>query len=246
MRYPLIFNIHNVSRIPYLAGNWLFPWQFERLLKFLKERFKFGDPKEPLRLSKDEFLITFDDGLVGVYENAYPIMERTGIKGIVFIVVDYIGRRNLWDAHFLTPVYHMDKGEILELSRKGWIIGSHGKTHRSLKGLKFEEVLREVDYSKKYLEDLTGREVFMFSYPFGIYSPLAEEALYMAGYKFAFCGISGRRKKLERFKIPRIPTFITDLFVNLKIMDFYTIFDKAFSLPSRLTPIYQKILGKRS
>jgi len=113
-------------------------------------------------------------------------MEGMGIKGIVFIVVDYIGRRNLWDAHFLTPVYHMDKGEILELSRKGWIIGSHGKTHRSLKGLKFDEVLREVDYSKKYLEDLTGREVFMFSYPFGIYSSLAEKALYMAGYKLAF------------------------------------------------------------
>jgi len=40
---------------------------------------------------------------MGVYENAYPIMEGMGIKGIVFIVVDYIGRRNLWDAHFLTP-----------------------------------------------------------------------------------------------------------------------------------------------
>lgn len=244
LRYPLIFNVHNVSKKPYLAGNWLFPWQFEAILKFLKERFEFGDPEDPLNLSEREFLITFDDGLMGIYENSYPIMERMGIKGIVFVVVDYIGKKNLWDAHFLTPVYHMGRREILELSSKGWIIGSHGKTHRSLKGLDFDGVLREVDYSKKYLEDLTGKEVVMFSYPFGICSSHAERALEEAGYKFAFCGISGKNMKIERFRIPRIPTFITDVLINLKVMEFYTFLDKAFSLPSKLTPIYQKILGK--
>ncbi len=246
MRYPLIFNVHNVSNKPYLAGNWLFPWQFKILLRYLRERFEFGDPSDPLNLPKNGFLITFDDGLMGVYEHAYPIMEEMGIRGIVFIVVDYIGKKNIWDAHFLTPVYHMGKKEILELSRIGWIIGSHGKTHRSLRGMKIREILEEVDYSKKYLEDLTGKEVSMFSYPFGIYSDFVKRILEEVGYKFAFCGISGRSRKIERFKIPRIPTFITDIMINLKIMEFYTAIDKVFSLPSHLTPIYQKILDRKS
>ena len=236
--------MHNVSRKPYLAGNWVFPWQFEGILRSLSKKFKFGDPREPLNLSKNEFLVTFDDGLMGVYENAYPIMESMGIKGIVFVVVDYIGKKNLWDAHFLTPVYHMGKKEILELSKSGWIIGSHGKTHKSLKGLNFREVLVEVEYSKKYLEDLTGREIYMFSYPFGVYTSFAQKALEEAGYKFAFCGISGKAKNINRFKIPRIPIFIIDFSVRLKIANFYALFDGILSLPSNLTPIYQRIFGK--
>ncbi len=202
-----------------------------------------GNGYNPLKLRKNEFLITFDDALLGVYKYAYPLMEENGLRGVVFVVVDFIGKKNLWDAHFLTPVYHMDKGQIVELSQRGWIIGSHGKTHRSFKFLDYAQIKYELEYSKKYLEDLTGKEVMHFSYPFGIYDKRAETFMEELGYKFAFSGISGNKRELKPFKIPRIPVFITDISLKAKLVDFYRVIDFALSLPSRLTPIYQRLLG---
>lgn len=180
---------------------------------------------------------------MGVYKYAYPLMEEYGLRGIIFVVVDFIGKKNLWDAHFLTPVYHMDKQQIVELSQRGWIIGSHGKTHRSFKLLDDAQIKYELEYSKKYLEDLTGKEVIHFSYPFGIYDKRAENFMKELGYKFAFSGISGTKKELKPFQIPRIPVFITDISLKQKLLDFYKIIDFTFSLPSKLTPIYQNLLG---
>lgn len=226
-----------------MAGNWVFPFQFKKHINFLKRTLKPGNGNNPLKLRENEFLITFDDALLGVYEYAYPLMEEYGLNGIIFVVVDFIGKKNLWDAHFLTPVYHMDKRQIVELSQRGWIIGSHGKTHRGFIFLNDKQIKYELEYSKKYLEDITGKEVIHFSYPFGIYDKRAEIFMEELGYKFAFSGISGNKRKLKPFKIPRIPIFITDIFLKPKLINFYKLIDFAFSLPSRLTPIYQKLFA---
>lgn len=200
-----------------------------------------GNPENPTNLREDEFLITFDDALAGVYEYAYPIMDNCGIKGIVFVVVNFIGKKNIWDAHFGFPVYHMNKKQLIELSDKGWVIGSHGMSHKNLEGLNEKEVIYELEYSKKYLEDLTGKRVEHFAYPFGICSDRTKKILMKLGYKYAYCGISKNKKDFDRYSIPRIPVFITDISIDLKLKGFFYYIDRIFTLPSKLTPMYHKL-----
>src|SRR5262249_40077439 len=42
--------------------------------------------------------ITFDDGYRDVYENAYPVLQRRGMRAAMFVVTGLVGRR-FWQHH---------------------------------------------------------------------------------------------------------------------------------------------------
>ena len=48
------------------------------------------------------------------------------------------------------------------------------------------EILNDLLYSRKYLEDLLGKKITSFSLPFNLYSPLYFKLIYDAGYKKIF------------------------------------------------------------
>lgn len=46
-------------------------------------------------------LVTFDDGWVDTYTDAYPIMKRLGIPGLIFLTADFIGTSTLYWPDFV-------------------------------------------------------------------------------------------------------------------------------------------------
>lgn len=48
------------------------------------------------KLKKSSFILTFDDGLSGVFHYAFPILKQKGIPAIVFLNTDFIDNRNLF------------------------------------------------------------------------------------------------------------------------------------------------------
>lgn len=52
---------------------------------------------------------------------------------------------------------------------KASVIGAHTHNHPSLAALSIEEQKHEINKSKKILEDITGKKIKHFSYPFGTY-----------------------------------------------------------------------------
>ncbi|GAB4457423.1 MAG: hypothetical protein Fur0028_11970 [Bacteroidales bacterium] len=48
------------------------------------------NPKEP------SFVMSFDDGLSGVYENAFPILKKKGVPASVFLNTDFIDNKSLF------------------------------------------------------------------------------------------------------------------------------------------------------
>ena len=61
----------------------------------------------------------------------------------------------------------MTKGQIVEMSNSGMEIGSHTWSHFPLKHADKKTLRYELETSKKYLEDILGREVSSFCYPNG-------------------------------------------------------------------------------
>lgn len=46
--------------------------------------------------AKPSFVLSFDDGLSGVYKNAYPILKKKGVPAIVFLNTDFIDNNALF------------------------------------------------------------------------------------------------------------------------------------------------------
>jgi len=100
-------------------------------------------------------VVSFDDGWMSVYENAFPIMQAQGFTGVMYLVGDYIG----------TPGY-MDTGQIQAMTDDGWEIGSHSMTHPHLP-LVPDQIYYEAGQSKEFLASEFGVSVETFAYPFG-------------------------------------------------------------------------------
>ena len=239
-----MFAYHDVSPTPRLSGNWVLPAVFKRHLRSLLRSFRPLNPKViDFPLPKDAFLITFDDALEGVYRHAYPIMEEHGLKGVLFVITGFVGRRNLWDATFGVSVKHMERSAIIELNRSGWLVGSHTVSHRALTTLTDRALRYELEYSKKYLEDLVGEEVWALSYPFNLYNDKVLRVAREVGYRWGFSGPS-LRGTFTSLNVPRIPMMLIDLTVKHKLLPFWALADILITAPSRLTPPFMEVRDK--
>lgn len=109
-------------------------------------------------LPEKPVVISFDDGDVSVYKNAYPIMEKYGFTGVTYLVTTYLE----------TPGY-MKTRMVKDLIRSGWEIGSHSSRHQDVS--KTTSLDTEVVGSKADLEKMFNIEVRTFAYPFGGYNP---------------------------------------------------------------------------
>ena len=169
------------------------------------------------------FLLTFDDAYSDIYRNALPIMARKGIKGIVFPVAGFIGKRPLWDVTWGTPGLHMSAEELRELVALGWEIGSHTMTHPDLTRLSPSGLMAELVDSKSLLEDLLGARVRFLAYPFGRFNERVKGAGREAGYE---AGFTMRRTRslawTDPMAIPRMSVYLPDYSLLRKMEPLYS------------------------
>jgi peptidoglycan/xylan/chitin deacetylase (PgdA/CDA1 family) len=100
-------------------------------------------------------VITFDDGNVDIYQNAFPIMHEMGFVGTTYIV-----------ANRLQSNYFVNVEQIKEMANDGWEIGSHSMTHTDLT-TDYSIARFEILQSRLTLEDAIGTPVNTFAYPYG-------------------------------------------------------------------------------
>ena len=144
-------------------------------------------------------LITFDDGYSGIYNYAMPELKKRGMKATFFLTSSMIG--------VLTTTYpHVMPEEVKEMAADELFeIGSHTVSHANLYELTPEERKSELEDSKKALEELTGKKIWAFAYPYGNYNEEIIEAVRVAGYEIAFAVQErGFCNMPAHFSIPRI------------------------------------------
>ena len=129
---------------------------------------------EGTELPQKPVVISFDDGRLDVYENAFPIMQQYGFMGVFYIVSGGLGDDGM-----------VGVDQLKEMASAGWEIGSHSQTHADLSTLKVEASYREVVYSRVELENALGFAITSFAYPFGTITDLARNQVHLAGYKSA-------------------------------------------------------------
>ena len=150
------------------------PKAFERQMRFLSESgYRAVTLTEACRAIRDwgpgganradadrPVAITFDDGFHDIRTTAFPIMQRLGMNGTVFLSTAYIGR------DFITGRRCLGEADVRELAKDGVEFGSHTATHPQLKTLAREGIRAELSDSKRQIEEIIGSEVNAFSYPY--------------------------------------------------------------------------------
>lgn len=158
--------------------------KFEEQMKFLKDNgyttltldelydsFENGKP-----VPKKSLAITFDDGYRDNYTNAYPILKKYGLKATIFVIAGFTDKGNAY----------LTSDEIKEMSKNGIDIEGHTYFHEKLNRLSYESQLKTITTCKRFLENITGKDVYYMAYPFGVHNEDTIRAVQKAGYKMAF------------------------------------------------------------
>ncbi len=169
-------NFH--EQMEYLKKNDFFVTNFENL------RPKNKNAKRPI-------IITFDDGELNNFEEAFPVLQKFNFPAYFFVTNNRIGH----------PAY-MNYDQLKELIKNRMIVGSHSLDHIILTELKFEELCRELGESKKDLEKKLNTQVNTFSVPHGFYDRLVIQTARKVGFKYIF--VSTRNPWGGSDCIPRI------------------------------------------
>lgn len=139
-------------------------------------------------------VVTFDDGSSCIYEQALPILKQRGFVATVFMISGLVGRNNEWLSSAGFPQRRMlSAAELRVLTDEGIDVGSHTVTHPWLSRMQLSAAQGEIRDSKAQLEDLLGRRVDHFAYPFGDYSEAVRDAVGEAGYSGACSTRYGKR-----------------------------------------------------
>lgn len=187
------------------------PYQFDQQMAALARKgYKCLTLHEAVRIicehrrePPQSFVLTFDDGYKNVLTNACPILEKYGFTATVFLVASQLGSTSSWwgqDGDYSGLL--MTREEALEVSRRGFILGSHSLNHLFLNRLDAQAAFREIQNSKIQLEDQLDMQVDYFSYPFSETDSRIEKLVESAGYIAACAGDSGSWGVYHLWRIP--------------------------------------------
>lgn len=104
---------------------------------------------------------SWDDGDI-LDKRLANLLQRYGVKGTFYITKNYNreGRERLSE----TDIQHISIFHE---------IGAHTLTHPDLRTLSKEKLREEIGGSKKWLEEIVGKEINMFCYPKGLYNDVS-------------------------------------------------------------------------
>lgn len=141
--------------------------------------------------------ITFDDGYVDNYEQAYPIMKKYGMKGTIFLVINLMN----------TPGY-LTWDQVTEMGKNGMEFGSHTISHKPLTSFDQAGVHRELTQSKAVIEGYLGKPCIYIAFPEGKVNDMVLTETKAAGYKYAFSVETGRDFPWDdHYDLDRVPMF---------------------------------------
>lgn len=191
---------HSVSEKPVgLESLSVRPSDFDEQMKYLSENgftpISF-DELERASNYKKPVLITFDDGYVDNYTQAYPILKKYEFHATIFMIAGVYG-----SPEFLTGDQMSAMSDLVSIQ-------SHTVNHKKLAGMSEADLRTEMAESKRQLEEITGKSPTALSYPEGSYDKnvlkLAEEYYdYAVTTKKGYYYDGADRFQIRRFGICR-------------------------------------------
>lgn len=147
-------------------------------------------------LPKKPIMITFDDTDMDQFTIGAATLKKYGFKGVYFIMTVSIGRKG--------RINYMTKDIIKQLADEGNTIASHTYDHKNYAQFTDEDWKTQIDEPTKKLEEITGKKIEYFAFPYGVYKASTLHKLKEHGFKAAFILSTARDENFPLYTIRRI------------------------------------------
>lgn len=128
-----------------------------------------GQPQLPAK----SVVLTFDDGYVDNYDNAFPVLQRYGFTGTIFVITDFVDMQRTGYANW---------EQLAEMHAAGIDIGSHSRDHSNLAGRDVDFLVWQALGSREMIESRLGFTPRLFCYPAGQYDDLTLQVIRSADF----------------------------------------------------------------
>ena len=143
---------------------------------------------------ENPIVITFDDGYVDNYENAFQILKENNMQATFFVITGFVG-----------DGYYMSSDMLKEMQSTGMEIENHTIDHVRLSILSRENIYNEIKGAQEFLRDNIGASGDYLAYPFGWYSNKVISIANELNIKAAVTIQKGKISyKSNRYKLKRI------------------------------------------
>jgi peptidoglycan/xylan/chitin deacetylase (PgdA/CDA1 family) len=147
------------------------------------------------KLPVKPIVISFDDGYLSQYENAFPVLQK----------LHWPGELNLTAQGSDLP-----DADVHKMLDAGWELASHTITHVDLTTVDSTTLEHEVAGSRQMLRQRFGVPVDNFCYPLGRYDDTVISAVHRAGYVGAQAEIPGEADAAHPYILDRIEILLSD------------------------------------
>jgi peptidoglycan/xylan/chitin deacetylase (PgdA/CDA1 family) len=162
------------------------------------------------RVEPTSVAVHFDDCYLDVRQYAAPLLTAAGIPATAFVSSGFVDTDRVFshdEAKYPQRFENLTTKDLLDLPGYGVTVAAHTVNHADLGKVSLEQASVEVIESGRQLEEMTGRPVLLFSFPFGKLSNIREEVREMvkgSGYQALFSAGGGFiGPKTSLFDIPR-------------------------------------------
>ena len=209
----LYHRVNDISQDPLTASTRRFAEHLVTLRQYyryistedLVERIATGKPIEATSVA-----IHFDDCYRDVRTCAAPLLAAAGSPGVAFVSSGFVDTSRIFIHDQNRSPHRFENfrlSDLVELPALGVSVGAHTVNHVDLGSVSLEQAKVEVEESRRDLEQMTGRPVLLFSFPFGRLDNIREEVRQMvirAGYRALFSAHGGFvDRQTSLFDIPR-------------------------------------------
>lgn len=159
-----------------------------------------------LELPRRAVVLTFDDGDLSIYEEAWPVLREHGLTATVFMLPPGDGASDSEPRRFRgRPL--MSWRQVREMHEAGIDFGAHTAGHPDLTRLSIGAMEAEILRSKSMLEDGLGGVVSSFAYPFGRHDDRCRRVVQQ--HFACACGVSLglAGPKSDVFALERVDTY---------------------------------------
>lgn len=169
--------------------------------------------KKPLAASSqnNSILLTFDDGYLSNYINAYPLMKKYGLRGVVFHETACTPDQSIEKL----DIHKIDRISLEQMDLMSDVFEHEMHTHKGhdkvnavadMIWMNKEEMVEDLKENQRALPKYSSKSYF--AYPFGMYDNETIEALKAVGVKLAFTTQGGYTTlKSEPYELNRFGVF---------------------------------------
>lgn len=137
-----------------------------------EELYKYN--KGELALPEKVCIITMDDGNIGCYTEAFPILQKYNVPATIFVINDCVGTDNYFSWEQAKEMY--DTGLVK--------LNIHGKSHIDYSNVSKEKLISDYTTAHAELEEKMGEKILKaMAYPSGRCSEKTKAWLKEAGFE---------------------------------------------------------------